>query len=189
MDVCVQVQRLTYLFTCLTDGRATLASKFEKPRPWTLYILQSNTCSAGMESGRLVTRIFQSQTIRNTNYDIPLPHMHHSKQTIAALSHRNTINAACCSQPPHWLPEYVKNFKYPHYQLQNKNTTSAHRVHLCVLRGAQNKERLFPYTILTDSECVHCTVITESLTFRHRASSTWYRRFATLQRTLFFIYI
>ena len=39
--------------------------------------------------------------------------MHHSKQT----------NAACCSQPSHWLPEYVKNFMYPHYQQQNKNTT------------------------------------------------------------------
>lgn len=71
-DVCVQVQRLTYLFTCLTAGRATLASKFEEPRRWTLYVLHSNISSAGMEFGRLVTRIFQFQTIRNTNYDIPL---------------------------------------------------------------------------------------------------------------------
>jgi len=123
MDVCVQVHRLTYLFTCLTAGRATLASKFEEPRAWTLYILQSNTSSAGMESGRVVTTIFQFQTIRNTNYDIPLPQMHHSKHTIAALSHTNTTNAAYCSQPSHWRPKYVKNFMYPHYQLQNKNTT------------------------------------------------------------------
>ena len=27
---------------------------------------------------------------------------------------------------------------------------SAHTVHLCVLRGSQNKQRLFPYTALTD---------------------------------------
>ena len=27
---------------------------------------------------------------------------------------------------------------------------SAHTVHLCVLCGSQNKQRLFPYTALTD---------------------------------------
>jgi hypothetical protein len=127
MDVCVQVQRLTYLFTCLTAGRATLASKFEEPRLWTLYILHSNT-SSQMESGRLVNRILQFETIQNKDYDIPLPQIHQSKQTTAALPHRNTTKAACCSQPFHWLPEYVNDISpegyctYTHYQLQNNTT-------------------------------------------------------------------
>jgi len=32
----------------------------------------------------------------------------------------------------------------------NKNLRSAHTVCLCVLCGSQNKQRLFPYTALTD---------------------------------------
>ena len=45
---------------------------------------------------------------------------------------------------------------------------SAHTVYLCVLCGYENKERLFPYTALTDwffiteTECVYCAVRTES---------------------------
>jgi hypothetical protein len=45
---------------------------------------------------------------------------------------------------------------------------SAHTVCLCVLCGSQNKQRLFPYTALTDyflteTECVYCAVRTGSL--------------------------
>jgi len=32
----------------------------------------------------------------------------------------------------------------------NKNLRSAHTVYLCVLCGSENKQRLFPYTALTD---------------------------------------
>ena len=32
----------------------------------------------------------------------------------------------------------------------NKNPRSAHTVYLCVLCGSENKQRLFPYTALTD---------------------------------------
>jgi hypothetical protein len=41
-------------------------------------------------------------------------------------------------------------------------------LHLCVLYGSQNKQRLLPYTALTDwfciteAECVYCAVHTES---------------------------
>jgi hypothetical protein len=31
-----------------------------------------------------------------------------------------------------------------------KNLRSAHTVYLCVLCGSENKQRLFPYTALTD---------------------------------------
>ena len=42
---------------------------------------------------------------------------------------------------------------------------SAHTVYLCVLYGSQNKQRLFPYTTLTDwflypRLCVYCAVRT-----------------------------
>ena len=46
---------------------------------------------------------------------------------------------------------------------------SAHTVYLCVLCGSENKQRLFPYTALTDcffiteTECVYCAVRTGSL--------------------------
>ena len=46
---------------------------------------------------------------------------------------------------------------------------SAHTVHLCVLCGSENKQRLFPYTALTDwffiteTDCVYCVVRTGSL--------------------------
>jgi len=41
-------------------------------------------------------------------------------------------------------------------------------VHLCVLYGSENKQRLFPYTTLTDwflqrTECVYCAVRTGSI--------------------------
>ena len=32
----------------------------------------------------------------------------------------------------------------------NKNLRSAHTLYLCVLCGSENKQRLFPYTALTD---------------------------------------
>jgi len=42
---------------------------------------------------------------------------------------------------------------------------SAHTVCLCILCGSQNKQRLFPYTALTDwflwpTRCVYCAVRT-----------------------------
>jgi len=46
---------------------------------------------------------------------------------------------------------------------------SAHTVYLCVLCGSENKQRLFPYTALTDwffiteTECVYCAVRTVCL--------------------------
>jgi len=46
---------------------------------------------------------------------------------------------------------------------------SAHTVYLCVLCGSQNKQRLFPYTavtdwfFMTDTECVYSAARTECL--------------------------
>ena len=61
---------------------------------------------------------------------------------------------------------------YLYHQVKNLATLrSAHTVYLCVLYGSQNKQRLFPYTALTDwfvyprlSVC--CAVRTENIYFR-----------------------
>ena len=37
-----------------------------------------------------------------------------------------------------------------HHVQHTKILRSAHTVYLCVLYGSQNKQRLFPYTALTD---------------------------------------
>jgi len=40
---------------------------------------------------------------------------------------------------------------YMYYQVYHSQTLrSAHTLYLCVLYGSQNKQRLFPYTTLTD---------------------------------------
>ena len=52
----------------------------------------------------------------------------------------------------------------------------AHTVYLCVLCGSENKQRLFPYTALTDwfcitkTECVYCAVRTGYLNVQHKLS-------------------
>src|SRR5215510_2086637 len=57
---------------------------------------------------------------------------------------------------------------------------SAHTVYLCVLCGSENKQRLFPYTALTDwffiteTECVYCAVRTGSLYIILRSAHTVY---------------
>jgi len=57
---------------------------------------------------------------------------------------------------------------------------SAHTVYLCVLCGSENKQRLFPYTALTDwffiteTECVYCVVRTGSLCIILRSAHTVY---------------
>ena len=57
---------------------------------------------------------------------------------------------------------------------------SAHKVYLCVLCGSENKQRLFPYTALTDcyfiteTECVYYAVGTGSLCIILRSAHTLY---------------
>jgi hypothetical protein len=52
--------------------------------------------------------------------------------------------------------KYITRVKYPsgnyvYHQVQLSTILrSAHTVYLCVLCGSENKQRLFPYTALTD---------------------------------------
>jgi hypothetical protein len=66
----------------------------------------------------------------------------------------------CLLRDTDWVFKYNSGF--------NKNPRAAHTMYLCVLYGSQNKQRLFPYTALTDwffiteAECVYCAVRTGS---------------------------
>jgi hypothetical protein len=138
MRTSSEVNIFIYLSNCPQSH--ALASKFVEPRPWTLYILQSNIRSAGMESGRLVTKIFQLQTIRNTKYDIPLPQMHHSKQTIAASLTETPQTRPTAHNRPIGSLNMLSTLCTRTTSFKTKTPRSAHRVHLCVLCGAQNEE-------------------------------------------------
>jgi hypothetical protein len=41
----------------------------------------------------------------------------------------------------------------PGLKQKQEHTRSAHTLYLCVLYGSENKQRLFPYTTLTDCFC------------------------------------
>jgi len=48
-----------------------------------------------------------------------------------------------------------------HIACSDINSDFSHTLYLCVLCGSENKQRLFPYTALTESECVYCAVRAE----------------------------
>jgi len=53
-----------------------------------------------------------------------------------------------------WISVYVHPLRINDWRKKEvwhpKISRSAHTVYLCVLCGSQNKQRLFPYTTLTD---------------------------------------
>ena len=76
-------------------------------------------------------------------------------------------------------------FGFRNFAKATKITRSAHTAYLCVLCGSENKQRLFPYTTLTDwfvseTETVYFAVRTGSLHYLDQRFSNCGPRVLTL---------
>ena len=73
-------------------------------------------------------------------------------------------------QRPSWPSKAQRSLYVPHsghYMYRQFNIQQLYvlptQLYLCVLCGSQNKQPLFPYTTLTETECVYCAVRTGSV--------------------------